>query len=212
MDVDLRQHTAFGGLDLAATRDLTAFVLVWPVDDLVYCHPWFWIPSEGLADRCKRDNVPYDRWADDNLIELTPGPVTDWRFVTERIKQITSVYRTQEIGFDRYGARDTVSDLIESGITTVDVPQGGLTFNAPCRRLENLVLSRMLRHNGHPILRWNVDCTSVLPDANENLKPVKPDRFKSSKRVDGTVALLMALWRSMCAESNTVSYSGLRVV
>lgn len=212
MNVDFRKHTCYGGLDLAATRDLTAFVLVWPIEDLIYCHPWFWIPDEGLQERCRRDNVRYDLWADEGLIELTPGPVTDWRFVTTRIQQIAREFDVAEIGFDRCGARDTVGDLMDAGLTVVDVPQGPLTFNAPCRRLESLVLGRKLRHNGHKVLRWNLDCVTVKADANANLRPIKPDRLKSSKRIDGVVALLMALWRQMCAEDNTISYTGLRSV
>ena len=210
--LDLKKITAYGGLDLAATRDLTAFVLVWPVDDLVYVHPWFWLPEEGLSERSRRDNVRYDLWVDEGLIELTPGAVTDWRFVADRVLTISSRYEIGEIGFDAYGARDTVSDLTEGGLTVVDVRQGALTLNAPCRRLEGLVLSRRLRHNGHKVLRWNIDCCTVSADANANIRPVKPDRLKSSKRIDGVVALLMALWRSMCAEEQTISYTGLRSV
>jgi phage terminase large subunit-like protein len=211
-EFDPGKHTAYGGLDLAATRDLTAFVLVWPVGDLVIVHPWFWIPADGLEDRCRRDNVRYDLWAAEGLLELTPGPVTDWRFVTARVLQLCAKYNIAEVGFDRYGARDTVSELVDAGVTVVDVPQGAITFNAPCRRLEELVLSRRLRHNGHKLLRWNVDCCTVAADANANIRPVKPDRLKSSKRIDGVVALLMALWRSMCAEDQTISYTGLRSV
>jgi phage terminase large subunit-like protein len=212
VDIDFAKHTAYGGLDLAATRDLTAFVLVWPIEDLVYVHPWFWLPEDGLEDRCRRDNVRYDVWRDEGLLELTPGPVTDWRYVTARILQLAGKYQIAEVGFDRYGARDVVGELMDAGVSVVDVPQGAITFNAPCRRLEELVLSRRLRHNGHKILRWNIDCCSVKSDANLNLRPVKPDRLKSSKRIDGVVALLMALWRSMTAEDQTISYSGLRSV
>jgi len=194
---DLTKHAAYGGLDLAATRDLTSFALAWPIDELVYVHAWFWIPKEGLAERCHRDNVTYDRWADDGLIELTPGPVTDWRYVTDRIKQISTTYDVREIAFDRAGARDTVADLNEDGLTTVDHGQGFLSMSAPTKRLEELVLSRKLRHNGHPILRWNLDCVTVDADAAGNIKPVKPKRLMSSKRIDGVVALIMAISRAM---------------
>lgn len=213
MPPDLSKHTCYGGLDLAATRDLTSFALVWePIGGLVYGHAWFWIPEDGLKERCRRDNVPYDLWANEGLIELTPGPVTDWRFVTARVLQIAQKFDIAEVGFDRYGARDTVGELSDAGLKVVDVPQGAITFNAPIRRMEDLVLSRKFRHNGHKVLRWNLDCVTVKPDANANLRPVKPDRLASSKRIDGVVALLMALWRQMCAEDNTISYSGLRSV
>lgn len=127
------------------------------------------------------------------FIETTPGNVTDWRFVTERIKQLAREYDIREIGFDRYGARDTIADLQDAGISVAEIAQGPLSFNAPMRRLHNSVKARTLIHSGHPVLRWNVDCCRVVPDANENIKPVKPDRQRGSKRIDGVVAAVMAI-------------------
>jgi len=202
MSVDLSGR-CYGGLDLAAVRDLTAFVLAWPVDDLVYVHPWFWIPAEGMQERCRRDNVNYADWAEKGFLELTPGNVTDWRFVTERIRNLRSQFDIAEVGFDRWGARDVVTDLEGEGLTVVEIGQGFASMNAPARRLEELVLSRRLRHNGHPVLRWNIDCCTTSTDPSGNIKPVKPDRLKSSKRIDGVVALLMALARLMVADNST---------
>jgi phage terminase large subunit-like protein len=189
----LRSHPCYGGLDLAAVSDLTGFVLAWPIEEYVYIYPWAWIPEENIAERSRHDNVRYDIWAEQGYIETTPGAVTDWRYVTARIKQLAEIFDIRQIGFDRYGARDTVSDLAESGLEVVDVGQGYVSMNAPCRRLQELVLSRHLVHTGHPVLRWCVDCTTVAQDPAGNIKPVKPDRQKGSKRIDLTVAAVMAL-------------------
>lgn len=148
----------------------------------------------------RRDNVPYSDWAKKGYIETTPGAVTDWRFVTERIKQIAKEFDIRQIGFDAYGARDTVADLMDEGIDVVSIRQGPLSFNAPMRRLANSVKARTLVHSGHPVLRWCVDCCSVTQDANENLRPVKPDRQRGSKRIDLVVAAIMAI---DCAMKNT---------
>lgn len=191
----LGPYDAYGGLDLGATGDLTSFNLSWPVGSYVYTYPWFWIPADDLAERVRRDNVPYDAWSRAGYVELTPGLVTDWHYVTTRIKQLKKLFRIKEIGFDRAGARDTVSDLNDAGIETVDVNQGMMAMTAPAKYLEELVLSRHLVHTGHPILRWNLDCTTVQQDANGNIKPVKPNRLKGSKRIDGIVALIMAIAR-----------------
>jgi len=189
----LKKKPCYGGLDLAAISDLTAFVLVWPVRSFVFLYPWFFLPEEGLAERSKRDNVKYDVWARAGYVELTPGDVTDWRFVTARIKQLAQIFDIRQIGFDRYGARDTVSDLMEAGLSVADIGQGFASMNAPARRLQELVLARRLVHTGHPVLRWNVDCTTVAQDPSGNIKPVKPSRQKTSKRIDGVVASIMAL-------------------
>jgi phage terminase large subunit-like protein len=203
---DLRGRECYGGLDLAAVSDLTAFVLAFPLDNgEVYVHPWFWIPQNPgggtLADKCRRDNVRYDLWERAGHIETTPGNVTDWRFVTERIKQLAEQFQIREIGFDRYGARDTAAELGEAGIEVVDVGQGYLDMSPACKRLEELVLSRKLKHSGNPVLRWNIDCCTVAGDPAGNIKPVKPERMKSSKRIDGVIASVMAVGRAMKAEA-----------
>ena len=112
----LKPYPCYGGLDLAAVNDLTAFVLVWPIKEELYVYPWFWIPDEDLAGRSKRDGVRYDMWSSDGYVELTSVSVTDWRYVTERIKQLAKVFKIHEVGFDQYGARDTVADLMDAGI------------------------------------------------------------------------------------------------
>lgn len=189
----LKPFPCYAGLDLAAVSDLTAFVLAWPIKEYVYAYPWFFLPEDDLVERSKHDNVRYDLWAKQGLLELTPGAVTDWRFVTTRIKQLAHIFKIRQIGFDRYGARDTVADLAEAGMEVVDTAQGFLSMNAPSKGLEELVLSQRLVHTGHPILRWNLDCTTIESDAASNIKPVKPKRQSGSKRIDGIVALIMAI-------------------
>lgn len=189
----LLRRPCYAGLDLAAVNDLTGFVLAWPIRNFVYLYPWAWIPEEGIAERSKRDNVGYVDWQKNGFIETTPGAVTDWRFVTTRIKQLAGIFKIKQIAYDRWGARDTVSDLTESGLEVVDMGQGFASMNAPSRRLQELVLSRHLVHSGHPVLRWCVDCTTVMQDPAGSIKPVKPDRQKGSKRIDLTVASIMAI-------------------
>jgi len=208
----LRRLPCYGGLDLAAVNDLTAFVLAWPDDDKIYVYPWFWIPEQGLKERSHRDNVRYDVWVKQGLIETTPGNVTDWRFVTQRILQLAQEFDIREIAFDRWGARDTIAELTDNGIQVVAHGQGYADMGAPSKRLLEAVLSRKLIHNGHQALRWNIDCCSVDCDAAGNMKPVKPERNKSSKRIDGVVATIMALGRAIACEDNTISYTGLKVI
>lgn len=208
----LRDVPCYAGLDLAAVNDLTAFVLAWPVGEKVFVRPYFWIPSGGLADRCKRDNVRYDHWAKDEHLELTPGNVTDWRFVSQRIQQLAQQFKIAQIGFDRYGARDTVSDLGDVGLNVVDIGQGYLSMSAPAKRVQELVLSRNLVHDGHPVLRWNVDCCSVSSDPAGNIKPVKPERHRSSKRIDGVVATVMAIDGLMRNQGTHSAYTGEEVL
>lgn len=189
---ELRRYPCYGGLDLAAVHDLTAFALCWPVGEKVYYKVWFYLPTEGLEARSKRDGVPYGIWAAEDHIRLTPGNTTDWQFVTAHIKELASVYQIKGIAYDPWQARDTARDLQDAGLEVIDFGQGYKSMSPACARVEKLVYDRAAQHEGSPILRWNFDCVKVKPDPAGNIKPVKPERLKNSKRIDGVVALIMA--------------------
>lgn len=211
-DVDLEwlsHYPCYGGLDLASTRDLTAFVLVWPIDGRMFVAPWFFIPEADLRERSLRDNVRYDLWVRDGLIEATPGGATDWRAVYACIDRLAQRFDIQSIGFDRWGARDIVSDLMANGLDVQQVGQGFASANAPCKRLEGLVLKAQLVHDGNPVLRWNLDCCTIASDPAGNIKPVKPGGAQSNKRIDGIYALWMALGQAMLAEDSSVGVRSL---
>lgn len=205
----LAGYPCYGGLDLASVRDLTAFCLVWPIDGRMYVKPWFFIPEHELQERSLRDNVRYDQWVKQGCIETTPGNATDWRYVRQRIEQLAQKYYVRSIAYDRYGARDIAADLTEQGLTVEPVGQGYVSTNAPCKRLEQLVLQRDLVHDGNPVLRWNLDCCKIDSDAAGNIKPVKPGGSQSNKRIDGIYALWMALGQAMTAPDCNV---GVRLV
>jgi phage terminase large subunit-like protein len=185
----------YGGLDLSTTRDLTAFVLMIPKDDLVYLIPHIFLPEEGLHERARKDNVPYDLWASQGFVHLTPGNQVDYGFVRKTIVEQAGVYRIREIGFDRWNAAQIVQQLMDDGLTMVPIGQGFQTMNAPTAELLALVRDGRLRHGGNPVLTWMADCMTVKQDPAGNIKPVKPDRMKNSKRIDGLVAAINALSR-----------------
>jgi phage terminase large subunit-like protein len=191
----LRKYPCYAGLDLAAVTDLTAFVLAWEVNTTVYAYPWFFLPMDDIDERSKRDGVPYRQWWEQGYLHLTEGSVTDWRYVVTLVKEIAKEFKLREVAFDPYGARDVVRELADGGISCLDVSQSITSLTAPTKRLQELVLSKKLVHTGHPLLRWNFDCSSIYSDPNGNIKVFKPDRRKSSKHVDGVVALIMAISR-----------------
>jgi phage terminase large subunit-like protein len=183
---------AYGGLDLSSTLDLTAFVLVIPLDGKVYAKHWAWLPGDNLREREIRDRVPYRQWAEQGRLELIPGEVVDKAVVIERIKAIGKRFRTRWVGFDRWGADMVVTELERGGFKVSEMGQGFAGISAPAKELETLVASRRLAHGGCPLLRWQAACTSIKSDPAGNIKLVKPERLRSSKRIDGIVALTMA--------------------
>ena len=189
---ELRRYPCYGGLDLAAVHDLTAFSLCWPVGEKVYYRTWVYLPSDGLDARSKRDGVPYTTWAEDGHIRLTPGTTTDWRYVTAHIKELAGEFKIKSVAFDRYGARDTARELQESGLEVIDFGQGYQSMSPACRRFEKLVYDRAAVHEGSPLIRWCVDCTQITQAPGDLIKPVKPERMKNSKRIDPVITMTMA--------------------
>jgi phage terminase large subunit-like protein len=86
-----------------------------------------------------------------------------------------------------------VTELDRAGINMEPVRQTYQSISSPTKLLQRLVLQHQVVHGGHPVLRWNADCLMVRQDELGNLRPVKPDLAKSSKRIDGMIALIMAL-------------------
>jgi phage terminase large subunit-like protein len=192
---DLAGLPCWGGLDMSTTRDLTAFVLVFPKDGKYYLVSYFFIPGDDLSGRSRKDNVPYDLWAAQGLVHVTPGNQVDYSFVRKTINDLSKLYDIREIGFDRWNATQIVQQLMDDGLTMVPIGQGYQSMNAPTAELLAMVSGGRLQHGGHPVLSWMADCMTVKQDPAGNVKPSKPDRMKSKKRIDGIAATIDALAR-----------------
>ena len=194
VDLDeLKGRECYAGLDLASTKDVTAFVLVFPNEDgTVDVVPHFWIPSDTMQARVKRDRVPYDAWVRDEYMHVTDGNVCDYDRVREDIRELAEQYDIKEIAYDRWGATHLVTQLQADGASCVPVGQGFSSLSAPTKELDKLLAGGALRHAGHPVLRWMAGNVAVEQDAAGNLKPSKS---KSREKIDGIVALIMAVDR-----------------
>jgi phage terminase large subunit-like protein len=189
----LLRRPCYAGLDLASSIDVAALLLVFgDPDGLIRVLCRFWVPEDGIEKRSRTDKVPYDQWARDGFIKATPGNVIDYSVIRHDLNELSKVYAIQEVAFDRWGAVQISQDLIDDGFTMVDFGQGYKSMSPPTKELLKQVLAGKLRHGGHPVLRWMADNTVVVSDPAEN---VKPDKSKSTERIDGVVALIMALDR-----------------
>lgn len=205
---ELKTAPCWGGLDLAATWDLTGFTLAWKLQDgRVFVRSWGYLPSEDLAKREKRDAVPYGRWAQEGHIKLTPGNVTDWRYVAEHVIELSKQYRLQSIAYDSWSARDTVSTLAETGIEVIKFGQDYKDQNAPIKRIEELVFTGRLLHESDPSLRWCMDNAMIKTDDNGHRKIGKPQRLTNRKRMDKAQALVNAVGVMVQEEQYSDPYS-----
>lgn len=187
----------YGGIDLATVRDITAFVLVFP-SELLHVMPFFFVPEDRV-----KENDKYHEWVDAGYLITTPGNVTDYNFIKAKIFECAEKYNIVSIGFDRWNSSQMVIDLTEEGIPMNPFGQGYASMSAPTKELEKRVLSQEINHGGNPVLRWM--CSNVLlkedPAGN-----IKIDKGASKNKVDGMVALVMALGEMMTAEDKTSIY------
>lgn len=194
---DLDGRSCFAGLDLASTTDIAALVLAFPIDNRLYLLPYFWIPREGMRRRIERDRVPYDRWVADSLVEVTDGDVIDYDVIRARINALGERFHIREIAVDRWNATQISTQLTADGFTMVGFGQGMASMSGPMKELERRLIAREIAHGGNAALRWMAANVSATQDAAGN---VKPDKAKSSGRIDGIVATIMAIGRYQAAE------------
>ena len=194
---DLEGRACYGGLDLASTTDITAFVLVFPPqgDDEPYVIvPWFWIPEDNLKLRVARDHVPYDQWQAQGFLQTTEGNVVHYAAIEKHIEQLGTRFNIREIAYDRWGAVQMSQNLEDAGFTVVPFGQGFRDISPPSKELMKLALEGCLAHGGHPVLSWMVDNIHVRTDPAGN---IKPDKQRSTEKIDGVVATIMALDRAI---------------
>jgi phage terminase large subunit-like protein len=193
----LRGRRCLAGLDLSSTTDLTALVLYFPRDDgPSEVLPFFFMPADNVLQRVRSDRVPFDAWAREGHLQLTEGNIVDYAAIREKVHDLAEAYPIAEIAYDRWNATGLITQLQGDGLTMVPFGQGFASMSAPVKELEKLVLGRELAHGGHPVLRWNVANAMVRQDPAGNHKL---DKAKSRDRVDGVVALAMAIGRAMVA-------------
>lgn len=185
----------YAGLDLASTIDIAALELVFPGDDGEPSDviSRFWVPSDGIAKRALKDRVPYDFWERQGLIKATEGDVIDYDQIREDIRELGERFNIREIAYDRWGATQIATQLEGDGFTMVAFGQGFASMSAPTKELEKLVLGRQIAHGGHPVLRWMASNVAIRQDPAGN---VKPDKARSTEKIDGIVALIMAIDRA----------------
>ena len=186
----------WGGLDLASTTDIAAFVLVAHDDEGgIDVLPTFWIPEENAHRRERKDRVPYEAWIKQGLVRSTPGDVIDYDQIREDIFKMSQEYNIQEIAVDRWNSTQLVTQLQGelSHINMAMFGQGFRSMSAPCKLLESLVMSKKCHHGGNPVMRWMMSNVAIESDAADN---VKISKKRSTEKVDGIVALVMALARA----------------
>mgnify|MGYP003644442225 FL=1 len=182
----------WAGLDLSASRDLTALILVFPIDDQFHVVPHFFLPAQGIRERSQSEKYPYDTWAKQGYLTLIDGPVIIPSVIAMAVAEISQDYDLQLLSYDRWRIHDFQRELDNIGaqIPMVSFGQGFKDMAPAVDKVERLVAERKLRHGGNPILNMCAAGAVIEQDPAGNRKLTKK---KSLSRIDGLVALAMAL-------------------
>jgi phage terminase large subunit-like protein len=201
----LKGRPCFGGIDLAPKIDTSALVLLFP--PLKTGEKWsileyFWCPADNIAERVKRDKVPYNTWAKDGFITPTPGNLTDVRYIADQITEISKLFELKEIAYDQAWSSELVRMLDEGGFKMsklVDYPQSHLKMNAPCQELMRKVLRSEFIHALSPVMRWQM--SNLRWNTQRGTGFIKPARDRKREKIDGCASLIMALARATDPEN-----------
>lgn len=228
---DLAGRECFGGLDLAATTDLAALALFFPSevaaeasehpgDAPAELHPddrhrvkWhFWTPEANVAKLDGFTARRFTQWVKQGHVTVTEGEVVDYDRIHEVILDAWERYGLVDVSVDRWNSTSTLNWAQREGIPTFALPQTFAALSPPAKELERMVLASTLNHGGNPVAAWNAAAVEVKRDNNENIRPVKPDRSKDGKRIDGIVALIMAVDGWLRRGTHASSDTGVEVV
>lgn len=186
----------WAGLDLASTSDLIALVLYFPENGHRVL-PYFWVPEDTIRKRAAKGFSDYQTWQRQGYLRSTPGNVADYDIIRSEMYELFEQFSIQQLALDRWNATEMATQLEGHGVNVVLYGQGYASMSGPAKELERLLGAKELQHGNHPVLSWCAGNVHVEQDAAGNIKPGKA---KSSQKIDGIVALCMALGIAMVRE------------
>ena len=192
---DLDGAECFAGLDLASTSDLASYCLDFPAEGGAHSALWrVFAPESAMRDLDRRTGGRASVWARDGLLTVTPGNVTDYEAIKVALRADAERYDLREIAYDRWGATQLSSELLDEGFPLIQVGQGFASMSGPTKELLRLVAAGLYWHGGNPLVRWQAGNVVTRTDPAGN---VKPDKAKSPEKIDSIVAAVMALDRAI---------------
>ena len=207
--VDLTNRECYAGLDLASVSDMTALMLIFPIDDDIHVRGHYFMPSDAIERALANDSGHiYGQFQELDNFHITDGNVTDYAHIRRILSGvyltptgaefdescIMHQYNVQDVAFDRYNSTQIAIDLTDDGVPVVPYGQGFVSMSPPAKELEILVRTGRLKFTGDPVLRWSLQNVDLRIDPAGN---IKPDKQKSSGKIDPIVALCMAIGQRM---------------
>ncbi|WP_298030264.1 terminase large subunit [uncultured Dysosmobacter sp.] len=188
----LRGKLCYGGVDLSTSRDMTAFVLLFPPQpglDTAVLLPTIWRPGGTVLEAEKRDHVPYRDWERAGFLRLCDGDTIDYDEIETEIKRAAEIYDLKLVGFDPYLSR-TITQRLTPHVNVIEIPQDLKNMSPAMKEIDMLMAKRELLHVHNTCFRWTFGNVRCYEDGNGNLKPQK---HRSTGRIDPAVASIIAV-------------------
>jgi len=186
------------GLDLASKIDIAAKVRLFTreIDGKPHYYVFgeYYLPSEAVE---KSENSQYSGWEQLKLLTVTQGAVTDYSVIEDGLMDDASDFDVQQVAYDPFQATQLSQRMNEQGLPMIEMRPTVLNFSEPMKQLEALVLEGRLHHDGDPIMTWMMSNVVCHVDAKDNIYPRKD---RAEQKIDGVVALIMALGRAMLTQ------------
>ncbi len=191
---EFKGEVCYAGLDLSSTTDITAFVALFRQEISGHYHYFiyqkFWCPEENIEFRSRKDKVPYELWVKKGYLKTTEGNAVDQKFIEKEVIEFGERFQLKQLNIDRWNSSQLIQNLQNEGVEIAGFGQGFASMSTPSKEFEVLVLQNRIHHDGNPVLRWMVDNVTIRQDPAGN---IKPDKSKSTEKIDGVVACIMAL-------------------
>ena len=186
---DYAGRRAFLGLDLASRKDIAALEILIPDGDDYIRFGKYYLPEDILED----GNEMYRAWSGEGWLTLTDGNIIDFNVIKSDILELCSLFEVAELAYDPFQATMLITELMAEGVPVVEMRPTVLNFSEPMKILDALTLAGKIKHNGDPVMTWMMSNVVAKADAKDNVYPRKE---RDENKIDGVVALLMALGRA----------------
>lgn len=185
----------YGGVDLSTSKDLTAFVLLFPPQpglDTAVLLPYIWRPRGTVEEAERRDHVPYRDWERAGFLTLCEGDIIDYGDIEATIRWARETFDLRMVGFDPYLSR-TIIQRLQPIVPVIEIPQDLKNMSPAMKEMDDMMTRKQLLHIHNTCFRWTFGNVRCYVDGNGNCKPLKN---KSRGRIDPTVAsiIVMAVW------------------
>lgn len=189
---EMRGCRCYAAVDLASKKDVAPIGLLFDKAGEWYFKPIFFAPEDAAEE-----NDKYRDFATDGHLILTPGSMTDYGFIEEKLKELAKSLDLQEVAFDDWQANYLMTRLTDTSIKVVDFNQTVRNMSEPMKEVEARILARKLWHDGNPMMTWMMGNVAARMDAKENIYPRKDNENDPRCKIDGPVTLIMAAGRAM---------------